>query len=132
MNRTCRGSLPTCAHDVVAIDVLRRGMQKSRFKNVGDLPGLSEALVRRTRSTPTFLEFPPLRPGNVVARRHQGNRIMPFEPWMVRTAAVIAAFFLVDVVLYLVGVRIERRRSTRSLGTIQPRYAEGQQHSAAA
>jgi hypothetical protein len=36
------------------------------------------------------------------------------EPWMVRTAAVIAFLCLVDVWLYVLSVRVERRRSMRS------------------
>lgn len=62
----------------------------------------------------------------------EGHLIMQFEPWMVRTSAVIAAFFLLDVVLYVLGSRIERRRSARSLRMIEEQYSEVQHHSAAA
>ena len=33
------------------------------------------------------------------------------DPWMVRTGAVIAFLFLVDVALYVLNLRVERRRS---------------------
>lgn len=56
--------------------------------------------------------------------------MLELEPWIVRTASVIGIFFLVDVVLYIVNVRVERRRPARSGRT--GRVPGEQHHSAAA
>ena len=45
--------------------------------------------------------------------------MVEFEPWMIRTALVVATLFLLDGALYVLNVRFRRRHEARSQRVIE-------------